>query len=100
MLSPITTDTGARQPKPPKGRPSKGSLKEFVEKFKDRHYYVVEMRIVLICCIAVFFKLFFSEVITEADEHPLTYSALTFIGCECSGGYSGKCLEMVVPRGS
>lgn len=63
-------------------RPPKGSLKEFVEKFKDRHYYVIEMRIVLVCCIAVFFKLFFSDVILEVDEDALTYSALAFVCCE------------------
>jgi hypothetical protein len=63
-------------------KPPKGSLKDFVEKFKDRHYYVIEMRIVLVCCIAVFFKLFFSDVIVKTDEDGLTYSALAFVGCK------------------
>ena len=62
--------------------PKKGGLKEFVEKFKDRHYYVIEMRIVLVCCVGVFFKLFFSDVILEAEEGALTYSALTFVCCK------------------
>lgn len=66
-------DTGAHQ---------RGSLKEFVEKFKDRHYYVIEMRIVLVCSIGVFFKLFFSDVILEEEEGALTYSALTFVCCK------------------
>lgn len=76
IFSTVTAAAGARP------RPPKGSLKEFVEKFKDRHYYVIEMRIVLVCCIAVFFKLFFSDVILEVDEDALTYSALAFVSCK------------------
>lgn len=55
-------------------------MKEFVEKFKDRHYYVVEMRMVLICSLGIFLKLFFSDVTTEMEG--LTYAALMFIGCK------------------
>lgn len=67
-------------------RTPRGSLKDFVENFKDRRYYVIEMRIVLVCCIAVFFKLFFSDVILEEEEDALTYSAFAFVGCKrCFG---------------
>ena len=63
-------------------RAARGSLKEFVEQFKDRHYHVIEMRIVLVCCVAVFFKLFLSDVITEKDDQSLTYTVLVFVGRE------------------
>lgn len=63
-------------------RAARGSLKEFVERFKDRHYHVIEMRIVLVCCVAVFFKLFLSNIIIEKDDQSLTYTALAFVGCK------------------
>lgn len=70
-------------------KPAKGGLKAFVEQFKDRHYYVIEMRIVLICCIAVFFKLFFSEVIGKPDSS-LTYCALALITREFKSNIEGS----------
>lgn len=53
-----------------------------MERFKDRKYHVIEMRITLICSFAVFLKLFLSEVLTQGSEEMLTYSALIFIGRE------------------
>ena len=73
----------------PPPRSARGSLKEFVKQFKDRHYHVIEMRIVLICSFGIFVKLFFSDVLTQLSEHLLTYSALTFIACEWAGWGEG-----------
>lgn len=61
---------------------SRGSLKEFVKQYKDRNYYVIEMRIVLVCSFSIFMKLFFSDVITTVDDQSLTHSVLSFVVCE------------------
>ena len=66
----------------PQPRPHGGGLKAFVKQFRDRHYHVIEMRIVLVSCFGIFLKFFLSDVLTQQDDSLLTYSALTFIACE------------------
>ncbi len=64
---------------------SKGSLKEFIEQYKDKHYHAIEMRIVLVCSFGVFAKIFFSSVLTDLDNPVLSFSVLFFIACEWGG---------------
>ena len=87
-----------REAPPP--RPARGSLKDFVKQFKDRHYHVIEMRIILICSFGSFVKLFYSDVLAQRNEHLLTFSALTFIAREWAGWREGlivkRCAEAVI----
>ncbi len=81
--NPGGTSDGGVVGAPPPGPP--GGLKEFVEEFKDKHYHVIEMRILLVCSFGIFLKLFLSEALSQEDDPLLTYSALTFIAREWAG---------------
>ena len=58
-----------------------------MEEFKDKHYHVIEMRILLVCSFGIFLKLFLSDALdSDSEDDPLlTYSALSFIARERAG---------------
>ena len=66
------------------GKAPRGSLKEFVEQYKDKHFHVIETRIVLICSFGIFMKLFYSD----ERELTLTHTNLLFLGCKLMGTVS------------
>ncbi len=63
-------------------KPARGSLKEFVSQFKDKHYHVIEMRILTVCSLAVFYKLFMVESTEEGVQSIVVSSSFILIACE------------------
>lgn len=71
-------------PQPPSAnpRPPPAGLRKFVEEYKGKQHRIIEARVIIVCCFAVFGKLLFSDTLAEMEKDTTTYASLTFAACK------------------